>query len=105
MLGLGWGVRWLAARGPPRAASWLPRFHLVGCYAIGLVAAFPWRAVIATAFDDLWTRALSAAESQRDHGPSLRVLVGTDRARDGESAAALELGPWEGAVLDLGDGG
>jgi hydrogenase/urease accessory protein HupE len=40
VLGLGWGVRWLAARGPPRAASWLPRFHLVGCYAIGLVAAF-----------------------------------------------------------------
>jgi alpha-glucosidase len=30
------------------------------------------------------------------------VLIGTDRARDGETiAGALRLGPWEGAVLDV----
>jgi hypothetical protein len=30
------------------------------------------------------------------------VLIGTDRARDGEAVAgALRLGPWDGAVLDV----
>ncbi|HVV51043.1 MAG TPA: hypothetical protein VHO06_15350, partial [Polyangia bacterium] len=36
-------------------------------------ADFPWRAVVTTAFDDQWARALAAAPGRRD---PLRVLVG-----------------------------
>jgi hypothetical protein len=46
-------------------------------------ADFPWRAVVTTAFDDQWARALAAAAGRRD---PLRVLVGIDasaRARFG----------------------
>jgi alpha-glucosidase len=32
--------------------------------------------------------------------PRGRVLIGTDRGRDGGEASPLELGPWEGAVLE-----
>ncbi len=36
--------------------------------------------------------------------PAATILVGTDRRRDGEAVGeALRLGPWEGAVLALGD--
>jgi alpha-glucosidase len=36
-------------------------------------------------------------------GASGRVLISTDRSRDGEAAApGLELGPWQGAVLEEG---
>ncbi len=38
-------------------------------------ADFPWRAVVTTAFDDQWARALAAATTRRD---PLRVLVGID---------------------------
>jgi tetratricopeptide (TPR) repeat protein len=38
-------------------------------------ADFPWRAVVTTAFDDQWARALAAATGRRD---PLRVLVGID---------------------------
>jgi golgin subfamily B member 1 len=38
-------------------------------------ADFPWRAVVTTAFDDQWARALAAAAGRRD---PLRVLVGID---------------------------
>jgi hypothetical protein len=32
-----------------------------------------------------------------------RVLIGTDRCRDGSAVdGAVELGPWEGVVLELG---
>ncbi len=45
---------------------------------------------------------LSDAEVTVD-GIDGTVLVGTDRARDGERVAgALRLGPWEGAVLEAG---
>jgi tetratricopeptide (TPR) repeat protein len=46
-------------------------------------ADFPWRAVVTTAFDDQWARALGAAPGRKD---PLRVLVGIDasaRARFG----------------------
>ena len=46
-------------------------------------AEFPWRAVVSTAFDDQWERALSGIADRRD---PLRVLVGVDvsaRARLG----------------------
>ena len=46
-------------------------------------ADFPWRAVVTTAFDDQWARALGAAPGRHD---PLRVLVGIDasaRARFG----------------------
>ncbi|HZL17904.1 MAG TPA: tetratricopeptide repeat protein [Polyangia bacterium] len=52
-------------------------------------AEFPWRAVVSTAFDDLWERALSFIVDRRD---PLRVLVGVDvsaRARLGGGDAAL----------------
>ena len=38
-------------------------------------ADFPWRAVVTTAFDDQWARALATAAGRRD---PLRVLVGID---------------------------
>ena len=38
-------------------------------------ADFPWRAVVTTAFDDQWARALATATGRRD---PLRVLVGID---------------------------
>jgi lipopolysaccharide biosynthesis regulator YciM len=38
-------------------------------------ADFPWRAVVTTAFDDQWARALATAPGRRD---PLRVLVGID---------------------------
>jgi len=53
-----------------------------------IAAEFPWRAVVTTAFDDLWERALSASD-RRD---ALRVFVGTDvsaRARLGGADAPL----------------
>jgi tetratricopeptide (TPR) repeat protein len=52
-------------------------------------AEFPWRAVVSTAFDDQWERALSGIADRRD---PLRVLVGVDvsaRARLGGGDAAL----------------
>ncbi len=48
-------------------------------------ADFPWRAVVTTAFDDQWARALAAAPGRRD---PLRVLVGIDA-----SARARFTGP------------
>jgi tetratricopeptide (TPR) repeat protein len=53
------------------------------------VAEFPWRAVVSTAFDDQWERALSGIADRRD---PLRVLVGVDvsaRARLGGGDTAL----------------
>jgi glycosidase len=36
--------------------------------------------------------------------PATTILVGTERARDGEAVGGtLRLGPWEGAVAGLGD--
>src|SRR5580698_3775352 len=43
--------------------------------SIRQAADFPWRAVVTTAFDDQWARALAAATGRRD---PLRVLVGID---------------------------
>ncbi len=57
--------------------------------SLKLAAEFPWRAVVTTAFDDLWERGLDAAGDRRDR---LRVLVGTDvsaRARIGGTDAPL----------------
>src|SRR5450432_346183 len=54
-----------------------------------LAAEYPWRAVVTTAFDDLWERALAPAGGRPDRP---RVLVGTDvsaRARLGGSDVPL----------------
>ena len=53
--------------------------------SVGQAANFPWRAVVTTAFDDQWARALGAAPGRRD---PLRVLVGIDA-----SARARFTGP------------
>jgi tetratricopeptide (TPR) repeat protein len=60
--------------------------------SVGLVAEFPWRAVVATDFDDLWARALSAAAGAGSDRPPPRILVGTDplaEARMGGSGTTL----------------
>jgi tetratricopeptide (TPR) repeat protein len=57
--------------------------------SLALAAEFPWRAVVTTAFDDLWERALTSAGGRRD---PLFVQVGTDvsaRARLGGADAPL----------------
>jgi tetratricopeptide (TPR) repeat protein len=53
--------------------------------SIQLVAGFPWRAVVTTAFGDLWKRALGAADP---HAREPQVLVGTDDLGQARSAAA-----------------
>ena len=55
------------AEGYPDGAT-LPR-------AVALTATLPWRAVVTTGFDDLWSRAVTAARSEQD-APA--VVLGTD---------------------------
>src|SRR6185436_14847428 len=50
---------------------------------VKLAAAFPWRAIVTTAYDDLWERALGEGSSDPP-----RVMVGTDA-----SAQARAVGP------------
>jgi hypothetical protein len=50
------------------------------------VAAFPWRAVVATSFGDLWERALAPAGAGA--APPVAVLVGTDDLAEARAAGA-----------------